>query len=161
MVEWPHRVRSLAKDTIWSFSKGQLKDTDLFALSTNSTTLTPDAHGWITKLRTARQTTEFSCPPKRVTVLCLTLSTCGCQYSSCCVFAVVLLILEKKVGLVRYICFGSRPNVSAITPWIRPRTSLNDGKRTNCIRLKAKSNNTYYVFRPYVCSNTHKTFQTH
>lgn len=69
--------------------------------------------------------------------MCLTLSICGCQYSSCCVFAVVLLILEKKVGLVRYISFGSKPNVSAITAWIRPRTALNNGKQRNCVRLQA------------------------
>lgn len=56
--------------------------------------------------------------------LCVTLSMCGCQYSSCWVLAAVLLILEKKVGLVRYISVGSKPNVSAITAWIFPRTSL-------------------------------------
>jgi len=30
-----------------------------------------------------------------------TLSTCGCQYSSCMVFAGLLVIREKNVGLVR------------------------------------------------------------
>lgn len=77
--------------------------------------------------------------------MCLTLSICGCQYSSCCVFAVVLLILEKKVGLVRYISFGSKPNVSAITAWIRPRTALNNGKQRNCVRLQAKSKDIYHI----------------
>lgn len=59
----------------------------------------------------------------------LTLSTCGCQYSSCWVWAAVLLILEKKVGLVRYIRAGSRANVSAMAAWIRPRTSLTEETR--------------------------------
>ncbi len=61
----------------------------------------------------------------------VTLSMCGCQYSSCWVLAAVLLILEKKVGLVRYIRVGSKPNVSAITAWIRPRTSLTVKNRHN------------------------------
>lgn len=55
---------------------------------------------------------------------CVTLSMCGCQYSSCWVLAAVLLILEKKVGLVRYISVGSKPNVSAMAAWIFPRISL-------------------------------------
>lgn len=65
---------------------------------------------------------------------CITLSMWGCQYSSCWVFATVLLILEKKVGLVRYIRVGSKPNVSAITVWIRPRTSLNGEKQMQSVR---------------------------
>lgn len=60
-------------------------------------------------------------------MLSLTLSMCGCQYSSCWVFASVLLILEKKVGLVRYIRVGSKSKVSAITAWIRSRTFLTAG----------------------------------
>lgn len=53
-----------------------------------------------------------------------TLSMCGCQYSSCRVLATVPLILEKNVGLVRYIEVGFKSNVSAIIAWILPRTSL-------------------------------------
>jgi len=56
--------------------------------------------------------------------VCFTLSMWGCQYSSCWVFAIVPLILEKKVGLVRYSSVGSKSNVSAITAWIRSRTFL-------------------------------------
>lgn len=65
-----------------------------------------------------------------------TLSMCGCQYSSCSVLATVPLILEKNVGLVRYIEVGSKPNVSAIIAWILPRTSLYRARKTKQKKTK-------------------------
>lgn len=71
-----------------------------------------------------------------------TLSMCGCQYSSWSVLAAVPLILEKNVGLVRYINVGSKPNVSAIIAWILLRTSLyrerRGIKRRQTLHVKCK-----------------------
>lgn len=71
-----------------------------------------------------------------------TLSMCGCQYSSCRVLAAVPLILEKNVGLVRYIEVGSKPNVLAIIAWILPRTSL--------YRARKKTKQTWHVKGKYL-----------
>lgn len=59
-----------------------------------------------------------------LSLLLLTLSTCGCQYSSCVVLAPVLFILEKNVGLVRYMAEELIPNTWAILCWILCLTSL-------------------------------------
>lgn len=56
----------------------------------------------------------------------LALSTCACQYSSCTVRAPVLLMREKKVGLVRCRADALMPKAWAMASWTLRRTSLQD-----------------------------------
>lgn len=59
----------------------------------------PEIHNFILILYTRKRS---SLVIKRLNnVVRRTLSTCGCQYSSCIVFAGLLVIREKKVGLVK------------------------------------------------------------
>lgn len=56
---------------------------------------------------------------------------CGCQYSSCVVLASVLFILEKNVGLVRYMEEELIPNAWAIFCWILCLTSRYNAKSSS------------------------------
>lgn len=58
------------------------------------------------------------------------MSTCACQYSSCAVRAAVLLMREKKVGLVRCSEDALMPNAWAIASWTFCRTFLRRGTVT-------------------------------
>lgn len=78
------------------------------------------------------------------------MSTCGCQYSSCVVLASVLFILEKNVGLVRYMEEELIPKVSAIFCWILCLTSL---QRAEHSRLRVGT-----ALRPHLNSDTSLLF---